>query len=201
MLSRLIILLLFPAFSFGQAELREQANASLQKGIAFFHSINTHGGYVYNVTPDLSLRWGEGPKDAETIEVQPPGTPAVGQSFLRAYRATGDKQALVAAKDAAYALIRGQNKYGGWGHTINFADLSNETVSFDDNQSHSAISFLMALDHSKRPFQKDDAERGTLERAVPGDGPHQQCGFQSKRGHSLRVHRAERSVGEAVIFL
>ena len=94
----------------------------------------------------MSLRWGEGPKDAETIEVQPPGTPAVGQSFLRAYQATGDKQALVAAKDAAYALIRGQNKYGGWGHTINFADLSNETVSFDDNQSQSAISFLMALD-------------------------------------------------------
>jgi hypothetical protein len=98
------------------------------------------------VTPDLSLRWGEEPLDADTIEVQPPGTPAVGQSFLRAYKATGDKKALAAAKDAACALIRGQNKHGGWDHTIDFADLSNETVSFDDNQTQSAVSFLMALD-------------------------------------------------------
>lgn len=128
------------------SDLKAKAEATLQKGVTFFHSINTHGGYVYNVTPDLSLRWGEGPKDAQTIEVQPPGTPAVGQSFLRAFRATGDKQALIAAKDAAKALIRGQNKHGGWDHTINFADLSNETVSLDDNQSQSAVSFLMALD-------------------------------------------------------
>ena len=70
----------------------------------------------------------------------------MGHSFLRVYKATGDQQALAAAKEAAYALIRGQNKHGGWDHTINFADLSNETVSFDDNQSQSAVSFLMALD-------------------------------------------------------
>ena len=127
-------------------ELRTQAEASLREGVAFFHSINSHGGYVYHVTPDVSLRWGEGPKDADTVEVQPPGTPAVGQSFLRAYQATGDKRALSAAKGAAYALIKGQNKHGGWDHTINFADLSNDTVSFDDNQSQSAVSFLMALD-------------------------------------------------------
>lgn len=142
----LIISLLIPGLCLSQVELRKQVETSLQKGIAFFHTINTHGGYVYHVTPDLSLRWGEGPKDAETIEVQPPGTPAVGQTFLRAYQATGDTQALTAAKDAANALIRGQNKHGGWDHIINFANLSNEKVSFDDNQSQSAISFLMALD-------------------------------------------------------
>ncbi len=142
----LILLFLIPSFWLSGAELKEEAEAALRKGSTFFHSINSHGGYVYNVTPDLSLRWGEGPKDADTVEVQPPGTPAVGLSFLRAYQATGDKQALDAAKDAAYALIRGQNKYGGWDHTINFDDLSNETVRFDDNQSQSAVSFLMALD-------------------------------------------------------
>lgn len=126
--------------------LMSQAEISLQKGVAFFHSVNTHGGYVYYVTPDLSLRWGEGPKDAETIEVQPPGTPAVGESFLRVYQTTGNNTALLAAKEAARSLIRGQNKYGGWDHTINFAAMSNETVSFDDNQSQSAVSFLIALD-------------------------------------------------------
>lgn len=136
---------LIPSAGIIGADLREQATTSLQQGVAFFHSLNAHGGYVYHVTPDLSLRWGEGPKDADTIEVQPPGTPAVGQSFLRAYQASGDPQALAAARAAAEALIRGQNRHGGWDHTINFADLSNETVSFDDNQSQSAISFLLAL--------------------------------------------------------
>ncbi|MDI1250718.1 MAG: hypothetical protein PSV13_17785 [Lacunisphaera sp.] len=126
-------------------ELRPQAEAALAKGVAFFQTINAHGGYVYAVTPDLSQRWGEGPKDADTIEVQPPGTPAVGQAYLRAYQATGNPQALAAAREAADALIRGQNKHGGWDHTINFANLGNETVSFDDNQSQSAVSFLLAL--------------------------------------------------------
>lgn len=143
-LLRWLPLLLIPA-CLGADALRPRAEAALAKGVAFFQTINAHGGYVYAVTPDLSQRWGEGPKDADTIEVQPPGTPAVGQSYLRAYRATGNPQALAAAREAAGALIDGQNKHGGWDHTINFANLGNETVSFDDNQSQSAISFLLAL--------------------------------------------------------
>ncbi len=126
--------------------LAAEAETSLKKAVTYFYSINSHGGYVYFVTPDLSRRWGEGPKDAETIEVQPPGTPSVGQSFLRVYKTIGDENALQAAKEAAYALIDGQNQYGGWEHTINFANISHEKVSFDDNQTQSAISFLMALD-------------------------------------------------------
>lgn len=132
----------------GADDLRTAAETSLRKGVEFFHSINTHGGYVYSVTPDLFRRWGEEPVDADTIEVQPPGTPAVGMSFLRAYRVTGDVKALAAAKDAAYALLHGQNEYGGWNHTINFAQPATDTVSFDDNQTQSAISFLMALDQA-----------------------------------------------------
>ncbi len=143
---KLVFVFLFVAY-FGYANgLTKKSETSLQKAVSYFYSLNSHGGYVYYVTPDLSLRWGEGPKDAETIEVQPPGTPAVGQSFLRIYKATGNKEALKAAKDAAYALIKGQNIHGGWNHTINFADLSDETVSLDDNQSQSAISFLIAMD-------------------------------------------------------
>ncbi|WP_347838412.1 pectate lyase [uncultured Draconibacterium sp.] len=128
------------------SDLKKQASTSLEKGINFFYSININGGYLYHVTPDLKIRWGEGLKDENTIEVQPPGTPAVGQSFIRAYRVTKDKTALKAAKEAAYALIQGQNKYGGWEHTINFKNISHKKVSFDDNQCQSAISFLMALD-------------------------------------------------------
>lgn len=174
----LFIALLIPAFCISQGNLKKQAETSLQKGVAFFHTINTHGGYVYHVTPDLKLRWGEGPKDAETIEVQPPGTPAVGQSFLRAYQVTGDKEALAAAKDAANALIRGQNQYGGWEHTINFTDLSNEKISFDDNQTQSAVSFLIALDQEIDDPDLAAATKRAIEMMIAtqlsnGGWPHQ----------------------------
>lgn len=157
-----IALLVAPSFLGGE-DLRQQAEATLSRGVAFFPTINAHGGYVYHVTPDLAQRWGEGPKDADTIEVQPPGTPAVGQSFLRVYRTTGNKQALAAAVEAAEALIRGQNKHGGWDHTINFADLSNETVSFDDNQSQSAVSFLLALNREIKTERIAAATRRALD--------------------------------------
>ena len=161
-LFRAIIWLLLPTLCFADATLREEAEASLRKGVEFFRSTNVHGGYGYHVTPDLEQRWGEGPLDAETIEVQPPGTPAVGQSFLRVWLATGNDKAFEAANDAANALIRGQNKHGGWDHTINFAKLTNETVSFDDDQSQSAVRFLMAMDQ-----QSDDERLGAAtQRAV-----------------------------------
>ena len=174
---KFIAFLLIIANCASGADLKKQAEASLKKGVAFFYSINTQGGYVYHVTPDLSLRWGEGPKNEHTIEVQPPGTPAVGQSFLRAYLLTGDQLALNAAKEAAFALIRGQNKYGGWEHTINFANLSNREVSFDDNQSQSAISFLMALDQHVEDELLSEATKRALEMMVTsqlnnGGWPH-----------------------------
>lgn len=156
-----LVLLLSPT-GLTADDLRIQAEAALRNGVDFFQTINAHGGYVYHVTPDLSQRWGEGPKDANTIEVQPPGTPAVGQSFLRAYRTTGNPRALAAAQETAAALIHGQNPHGGWDHTINFAELSNETVSFDDNQSQSAVSFLLALNHEIKDEQLAAATQRAL---------------------------------------
>ena len=127
-------------------QLVQRALDTLNRAVTYFYSINTHGGYVYYITPDLSQRWGESPADAFTIEVQPPGTPAVGQTFLRAYEVTGNTQALQAATDAAFALIRGQNELSGWEHTIRFNRPKRNRVSFDDNQTQSVIRFLMALD-------------------------------------------------------
>ncbi len=126
--------------------LTESARQAVDKGIAFFYSINTHGGYVYFVTTDLKERWGENRTDEHTIEVQPPGTPAVGMTFLNAYRITGNPDHLKAARDAGFALIRGQNERGGWEHTIRFNRPRGRWVSFDDDQTQSAIRFLMALD-------------------------------------------------------
>jgi rhamnogalacturonyl hydrolase YesR len=130
----------------GSRILAAGARTALEKGIAFFHSISIEGGYVYHYTLDLTERWGEGRTDHRTIEVQPPGTPAVGQSFFRAYRIVGDEAFLRAAEEAADALIRGQNDLGGWGHKIYFDGPKSKIVSFDDDQTQSAIRFLMELD-------------------------------------------------------
>lgn len=128
------------------APLLAEARESLKKGIAFYRTLAIEGGYVYHYSLDGSENWGEGKTDKRTIEVQPPGTPAVGMSFLRAYRATGESDFLAAAEAAAMALIRGQGTLGGWDHKIYFDRPVGKKVSFDDNQTQSAISFLMALD-------------------------------------------------------
>jgi hypothetical protein len=130
----------------GYAELAKEAKESLERSIEFIQSLAIEGGYVYHYTLDGKEKWGEGKTDDRTIEVQPPGTPAVGMSFLRAYKITGNNDFLLAAKNAASALIKGQNELGGWEHKIYFDRPKRRRVSFDDNQTQSAISFLMALD-------------------------------------------------------
>lgn len=128
-------------------ELVGRAEKALKRSIAFYHSIAIEGGYVYHYSLDLKTRWGEGaPMDDRSIEVQPPGTPAVGVSFLRAYEVLEDPAFLAAARDAGRALILGQNDLGGWDHKIHFDQPKADEVSFDDNQTQSAIRFLMALD-------------------------------------------------------
>lgn len=151
----LLIVLLFQFYFTGfiQAQnkqdlssLAAEAGLSLEKGIAFMRSLAIEGGYVYHYSLDGKEKWGEGKTDDRTVEVQPPGTPAVGMSFLRAYRVTKNREFLSAAENAANALILGQNESGGWDHKIYFDRPTGKRVSFDDNQTQSAISFLMALD-------------------------------------------------------
>ena len=142
----LFILTNFSSLYAGKPSLSDSALTALEKGVDYFFSINAHGGYVYYVTPDLSRRWGESPANEHTIEVQPPGTPAVGLAFLDVYKTTQNPRALQAAKEAAYALIHGQNDLGGWEHTIRFNRPKGNSISFDDDQTQTAISFLMALD-------------------------------------------------------
>ena len=125
--------------------LSEKVEQSLEKGISFMQSLAIEGGYVYHYSLDGREKWGEGKTDDRTIEVQPPGTPAVGMSFLIAFQATGKMDFLEAAEEAGNALIKGQNELGGWEHKIFFDRPTGKMVSFDDDQTQSAISFLMAL--------------------------------------------------------
>ncbi|MBD3274296.1 MAG: hypothetical protein GF372_03240, partial [Candidatus Marinimicrobia bacterium] len=116
------------------------------------------GGYVGIYSADLSQRYGEAfyeEASAEEIWVQPPGTPTVGETFLRAYQITDEEKYLNYAKDAALALCWGQRQEGGWDHRV---DVSHRTgapseisrhsgrCTFDDEITQGAIMFLMALD-------------------------------------------------------
>ncbi len=79
------------------------------------------GGYVWNVLPDFSRRWGELEATPTMIWVQPPGTATMGHLFLDAYHATGDEFYYEAAAGAADALVRGQHSAGGWNYVIDTA--------------------------------------------------------------------------------
>lgn len=127
----------------------------------FFSNIASHGGYVYYYSVDLKHRWGEGPATSDQIWVQPPGTPAVGMAYLKAYEATGDQFYLDAATKAAEALVYGQLQSGGWTNCVDFnphgrrvAQYRNgrgrgkNNSSLDDGQTQSAIQLLVRVDQA-----------------------------------------------------
>ncbi len=146
------------------ADLREEAASALRKATGYYRGrVASHGGYVYHYTLDLSRRWGEGEATADQVWVQPPGTPAVGEAYLDAFDATGDRSDLDAAREAAGALIFGQLATGGWTNSIDFAPdgprraryrdgrgdpkgRANSTL--DDDITTAALRFLMRLDRA-----------------------------------------------------
>ena len=135
----------------------QQSKTVLRNASAYFHSISTQGGYVGLYSVDLQQRYGEALYEeakATEIWVQPPGTPSVGECYLRAYRITGEEEYLTAATDAARALAWGQRTVGGWDHRVDVAHLeTNSTTTirkdgrctFDDNITQGALSFLMSM--------------------------------------------------------
>jgi hypothetical protein len=135
-----------------------QAKTTLDTAFRFFRSIAVNGGYAGLYSLDLNERYGEAVYEKATkdqIWVQPPGTPTVGASYLRGYKATGDKQYLDAAREVGLALAWGQRKEGGWDH---LADVSHRDrnaakpvkisgrCALDDDITQGAITFLIELD-------------------------------------------------------
>jgi len=136
---------------------------AMLKAAAYFRSIATEGGYLWRYSLDLKERAGETPATDTQIWVQPPGTPAVGQAYLRAWRATGDRRFLEAAVAAAHALVRGQLESGGWDYRVEFdpgfrsrwnyrgAATGGRNVStLDDDNTQSALRLLMDV-HAASP--------------------------------------------------
>jgi len=144
--------------------LAEEAESALKKAVQYFRwTISTNGGYLWTYSEDLSERAGEGKATETQIWVQPPGTPSVGSTYLRAYEATGDDVYLEAAKAAADALVWGQLESGGWDYKVDFDPEGSQRwyyrrdkgkvdperrrnySVFDDNNSQSALRFIMAV--------------------------------------------------------
>lgn len=141
---------------------RDQVTATMRKAATFFHTkASSHGGYVYYLSPDLTTRrLGEGKATKDQVWVQPPGTPAVGLAYLKAYEATADSFYLDAAREAAEALIYGQLASGGWMNSIDFDPKTAkgkyrngkggdwDFSSLDDGTTQTALRFLMQMDRA-----------------------------------------------------
>jgi PelA/Pel-15E family pectate lyase len=146
----------------------EEAHRAMGRAVEYFAGeVATQGGYLWEYTPDLAKRWGEGEARDTQIWVQPPGTPSVGAALLRACERTGDTSCCDAARAAAHALIRGQLASGGWHYWIDFDPGRSRTqayrhhppdgaspvnrynvTTFDDDTTQSALRFLMRYDQA-----------------------------------------------------
>ncbi len=111
-----------PSLCRAEGPTRAEAAEALHRAVYFLQAqVSRHGGYLWRYSGDLTLREAEGQAGLDTIWVQPPGTPAVGEAFLDAYEATGERLHLDAARAATDALLLGQLHSGGWHYRIEFA--------------------------------------------------------------------------------
>ena len=147
-----------------QADLHKEALEAARKATAFLtDQLSTEGGYLWRYSADLAKREGEGIVTTQTVWVQPPGTPTVGEAFVQLYEATGDPHFLHAARSAGEALRRGQMLSGGWQAMIEFEPSrrkkwayrtdaprikAKDQSSLDDDKSQAALRFCMRLDRA-----------------------------------------------------
>lgn len=151
--------------SFAGSPDKAQARAVLEKAIGFFvDTIARHGGYVYKYSDDLVHSQGEVVTGPDTVWVQPPGTPEVGQALLDVFEMTKLPKAREGSLSAARCLVRGQLRSGGWTDKIEFAPEARSKIAyrvdpprkkpgfdvstFDDDKTQSAVRFLLHFDHA-----------------------------------------------------
>ena len=168
-----LLLILFSSLPLA-ADTRTGALASMRKGARFMRSVSAEGGYLWRYSTDLKLVAGEVKASRTMIWIQPPGTPSVGEAFLKAYETTDDAYLLDCALAVGDCLAMSQLESGGWDYRFDFASpqrwyrqvdrgklAANETAkrrnttTFDDDNTQSALHFLMALaEHCRPPLDK-----------------------------------------------
>lgn len=153
------------------------------KRAALYYRANASvvGGYPWSWPKDFSVAKGEDRDAPALMMIQPPGTPAMGMAYLRAFQATGDVLFQQAAKECAQALLWSQLASGGWDSDYDFdpkrarkyhyrRDIEagdtergsrHASSTLDDNKTESALLFLVEMAHT--PAFTNDIE---LQRAV-----------------------------------
>ncbi len=150
-----------------------KALVAMKKATDFMTSqVAVHGGYVYDVTLDLKVRRGEGKASATEVWVQPPGTPAVGLAFIKAYDATGEQVFLDAATQCAHALLHGQLESGCWTDRVDFDPNGENTGRYRKNQGMRTGRNYSTLD--------DDKSQAALRCLIEVDRAH---GFKETSVH------------------
>lgn len=110
---------------------------AIDRAITFYHThCSKHGGYVWRYSKDLSLSEGEAETDADTVWVQPAGTPTVGLAYVAAYDATGEQKYLDWATETARCLVKGQLQSGGWFYSIHFDPAERARWGYRDNKAY-----------------------------------------------------------------
>lgn len=153
-------------FSYAASPDKARARAALENAVGFFvDTISRHGGYVYKYSDDLAHSQGEVVTGPDTVWVQPPGTPEVGQALLDVFEWTTLPRAREGAMAAARCLVRGQLRSDGWSDKIEFAPEARAKIAyradpprkkrpgfdvstFDDDKTQSAVRFLLHFDHA-----------------------------------------------------
>jgi len=161
------------AFHGPDDELLAAARDGMAGATHFFTAISTNGGWAGIYSRDLAKRYGEAVYEKarpNEIWVQPPGTPTVGKTLLRAWRVTGDRRYRDDARRAGRALVWGQRTVGGWDHRVDVSHLAPEATrperrkgqcTLDDDITQGAIDFLMDLDRDlDEPWLDDGVRRG-----------------------------------------
>lgn len=154
----IVVFLVHAQIALAKANLAQEVKVTMKSAATFFRSISTNGGYAGIYSLDLKSRYGEAfyEKAKKTeIWVQPPGTPSIGQCYLRAWRITGDKDYLDATREVTKALVWGQREIGGWDHRVDVAHLEPDKsapirrkgrCTFDDDITQGALKFLIDAD-------------------------------------------------------
>lgn len=182
-----------PALSadgFAQSLTQNGAMELVHQVIEFHRSKVGHdGAYLWKYSADLKHQEGEGKATATSGWTQPPGTPFVGEAYLKAWRLTGDKACLDAAVEAARALVTAQLESGGWASHFDLAQPGRgsyryridgakggrrNSTTFDDNKSQSALSLLMHVDEALQfeDHQIHAAVEYALSRMLPAQYPN-----------------------------
>jgi hypothetical protein len=157
--------------------------AAMVKAAHFYRSqLAVAGGYAKSWPEDLATSVGDNSSSPTLTTTQPPGTPAMGMAFLRAYQVAGEPVFRQAALEAAQHLSWIQLATGGWRGDHDLApgearqlhyrrDLEagdtsrgkrHAEASLDDGKTESPLLFLLELVHTPG-FEEETGLRRALD--------------------------------------